>query len=74
MTNPRESATAATSPQGDGAPVTVSLDDPSQLCAVTPAMREAGADVLQELFGVISSEGLAERVYTAMDALRTRAS
>ena len=33
---------------------------------VTRAMREAGAAVLCELFGVISSETLAERVYRAM--------
>ncbi len=29
-------------------------------------MREAGASVIQELYGVVSSEFLAERVYSAM--------
>jgi hypothetical protein len=29
-------------------------------------MREAGASVIEELSGVISSEYLADRVYTAM--------
>ena len=43
-----------------------------QPCAVTQQMREAGAKVLQELSGVISSEGLAERVYIAMAGKGTR--
>jgi len=41
---------------------------------ITSEMREAGSIVLQELWGVISFQALAERVYTAMVALRGEAS
>lgn len=37
---------------------------------ITAEMRQAGADVLQELHGTMSSEGIAERVYLAMQAAR----
>jgi hypothetical protein len=35
-------------------------------------MRQAGAAVVEELSGVVSSEGLAERVYIAMAASRVQ--
>ena len=36
---------------------------------ITPEMRRAGASVIQDLSGVVCSETLASRVYTAMAAL-----
>lgn len=48
-------------PKGDGDP-----DINLEPCAVSRAMREAGAVVLQEWRGVLDSESLAEHVYRAM--------
>jgi hypothetical protein len=41
-------------------------DRPTNELVVTPSMRRAGASVLGELSGVVSSEYLAEAIYTAM--------
>ena len=54
---------------GAGDPVTASRASSSPLGGVTREMRAAGAEVIQNLSGVVDSYSLAVEVYTAMAAV-----